>query len=78
MGVGLTTAPRKTTRYQNCNNTTHRNSRSNMWNSNHETRGTKKHLKNIIQLAKYMYPIHPSISIIIIIIITTWDLNITE
>ena len=30
-----------------------------------------------MQLAKYMYPIHPSI-IIIIIIITTWDLNITE
>ena len=33
-----------------------------------------------MQLAKYMYPIHPSIIIIIIIIIiiTTWDLNITE
>ena len=33
-----------------------------------------------MQLAKYMYPIHPSIIIIIIIIIiiTTGDLNITE
>jgi len=38
-----------------------------------------------MQLAKYMYPIHPSIIIIVIIIIIiiiviiiTWDLNITE
>ena len=44
-------------------------------------------MKNIMRLAKYMYPIHPSIIIIIIIIIIviiiiiiiiTWHLNITE
>ena len=40
-----------------------------------------EYLKNIMRLAKYMYPIHPSlitIIIIIIIIIITWHLNITE